>query len=168
MSEPQKMLWKMLWDYDPNGLVVVDLDLNITIVNEAFCAMFGQDRKALMGQKAFHVLGDMSDFRYVWEHDSIIRAKEMHFPRHDLYVRQVIFPIREEKIIACIMVDVTQEWKQKEGFLRLKAETLEKLNQVVDRQMRAAQEIAGLLGETTAETKVTLVKLVETLRRDNR
>ncbi len=166
MDEPQKTLWKMLWDYDPNGLVVVDLDLNITIVNKAFCTMFGKDRRAVIGQKAFHIIGDMSDFRYVWEHDSIIRAKEKHFHRLGLHVRQVIFPIREEKIIACIMVDVTQEWRQKEGFMKLKTETLEKLDRVVDRQMRAAQEIAGLLGETTAETKVTLSKLVETLRRD--
>ena len=30
---------------------------------------------------------------------------------------------------------------------------------VIDKQMTVAQEIASLLGETTAETKVTLVNL---------
>ena len=34
---------------------------------------------------------------------------------------------------------------------------------VIDKQMMVAQEIAGLLGETTAETKVTLTKLRDSI-----
>ena len=34
---------------------------------------------------------------------------------------------------------------------------------VIDKQMMIAQEIAGLLGETTAETKVTLTKLRDSM-----
>jgi uncharacterized Fe-S cluster-containing protein len=45
----------------------------------------------------------------------------------------------------------------------LKQETLEKVHQVVDSHMQVAQEIAGLLGETTAETKVSLMKLQQVL-----
>ena len=37
---------------------------------------------------------------------------------------------------------------------------------VIDKQMLVAQEIAGLLGETTAETKVTLTKLRDTILYD--
>ena len=36
---------------------------------------------------------------------------------------------------------------------------MEMAQKVIDKQMIAAQEIAHLLGETTAETKVTLTKL---------
>ena len=34
---------------------------------------------------------------------------------------------------------------------------------VIDKQMMVAQEIAGLLGETTAETKMTLTKLRDSM-----
>ena len=37
---------------------------------------------------------------------------------------------------------------------------------VIDKQMRVAQQIAGLLGETTAETKVTLSKLRDSILDD--
>jgi hypothetical protein len=51
------------------------------------------------------------------------------------------------------MVDLSHEWHQRNEMLRIKRETLEQVNEVVNKQMHVAQEIAGLLGETTAETK---------------
>ena len=36
-------------------------------------------------------------------------------------------------------------------------------DKVVEKQMRVVQEIASLLGETTAETKIALTRLKETL-----
>ena len=38
-------------------------------------------------------------------------------------------------------------------------QTIEVTNRVIEKQMRVVQEIASLLGETTAETKVTMTKL---------
>ena len=46
-----------------------------------------------------------------------------------------------------------------EKLQNLKMETVEMAQQVIAKQMTVAQEIASLLGETTAETKVTLTKL---------
>jgi hypothetical protein len=37
---------------------------------------------------------------------------------------------------------------------------------IIDKQMRVAQEIASLLGETTAETKVAIMKLRDVLREE--
>ncbi|MDP4146514.1 MAG: hydrogenase, partial [Bacillota bacterium] len=53
---------------------------------------------------------------------------------------------------------VENEKNQKE-LLKLKENTLNAAQEVIDKQMRVAQEIASLLGETTAETKVLLTKL---------
>ena len=54
----------------------------------------------------------------------------------------------------------------KEKHLQLKMETIEMAQRVIDKQMKVAQEIAGLLGETTAETKVTLTKLRDSILDD--
>ena len=47
----------------------------------------------------------------------------------------------------------------KEELLAMKKNTLLLTQEVINKQMTVAQEIASLLGETTAETKVALTKL---------
>jgi uncharacterized Fe-S cluster-containing protein len=58
-----------------------------------------------------------------------------------------------------IFIDITKQEKQEENYRKMQEETLSMAQRVIDKQMRVAHEIAGLLGETTAETKVTLTKL---------
>ncbi|MEI6158182.1 MAG: hypothetical protein WCP87_07440, partial [Atribacterota bacterium] len=55
--------------------------------------------------------------------------------------------------------------KDQENMMEeIREKTLEKAQQVINNQMRVAQEIAGLLGETTAESKSLLSKLMKILR----
>ena len=61
------------------------------------------------------------------------------------------------------MKDITDSVEYDEKLNALKLETLATTDEVIKKQMRVAQEIASLLGETTAETKVALVKLRQTL-----
>ena len=42
--------------------------------------------------------------------------------------------------------------------------TLDAADRVIDKQMRVVQNIASILGETTAETKVMLEKLKEAIQ----
>jgi uncharacterized Fe-S cluster-containing protein len=61
------------------------------------------------------------------------------------------------------MKDVTNEQINKTTKEKQNKQAIEITDKVVEKQMRVAQEIASLLGETTAETKVALTKLKETL-----
>lgn len=167
MPEGVKTLWELLWDYDPNGLLVVDLDMTIRVVNPALCQMLQATEADLVGRNAAEFLDDTDDFRRVWDENRVTKAVEHEYPRYNLFVRKVMFPIRDENIVACIMVDATHEQQQKVDMLALKRETLEKVTLVVDNQMKVAQEIAGLLGETTAETKVSLMSLIDLLRQED-
>jgi PAS domain S-box-containing protein len=162
----KKTLWELLWDYDPNGLLVVDVDLRITIVNAALCAMFKTTPEAVIGRPVSALLDDADDFLRVWQENRVVKAREKHYRAYGLYVRKVMFPIRDEGIIAAIMVDVTHEWEQHEELRQLKRETIERVGEVINNQMRVAHEIAGLLGETTAESKVSLLKLVQMLEKE--
>jgi len=166
MTDTKKNLWEILWDYDPNGLLVVDLDMKIRVVNSAFCKMFNTRPDQIIGTPAEAILGDVQDLREVWEKNQVVLAEEREYARLGLHVRRVMFPIKDENIVAAIMVDTTHEWKQKLQMNALKRETLQRVNQVVDKQMHVAQEIAGMLGEATAETKVSLLKLIDTLKRE--
>ena len=56
------------------------------------------------------------------------------------------------------MRDVTDEETEREKKEDISRKTVEIADKVVDKQMRIVQEIASLLGETAAETKIALTK----------
>lgn len=166
MEKSDKTLWELLWEYDPNGLIVVDKDLNIKLVNPAFCKMFNVVQEDIISKPASQILKDVKNFQKAWEKNQVIRVAEKEYKVHNLYVKKVIFPIQDKDIIACIMVDITHERQRQKEMVALRKETVIKVNEVVDNQMKVAQEIAGLLGETTAETKVSLLKIIKMLEHD--
>ncbi|MBP7653391.1 PAS domain-containing protein [Candidatus Dependentiae bacterium] len=167
MEKLHKTLWELLWDYDPNGLIVADSStFKIKIVNPSFCRMFSQTRENIIGKNISEILNNESDFKKVCIENIVIHGKEANYPELKLYVKQLIFKIPDENIVACIMVDISAEYAHNLDMMRLKEETIEKVNKVVDKQMKVAQEIAGLLGETTAETKSSLLKLIAMLKKD--
>lgn len=161
IAQTQNHLWQLLWEYDPNGLIAVDTDLNIIIVNPAFCKVFQVEASEIIGKPASELLGNVETFTTAWEKNEVIRQDEIEYSQYHLYLRQVIFPIKDENIIACIMIDITSEVLRKQELMKLREETVKKVYEVVDNQMKVAQEIAGLLGETTAETKISLLKIIE-------
>lgn len=61
------------------------------------------------------------------------------------------------------MRDVTDEMHERIRKEDISRETAEVADRVVDKQMRIVQEIASLLGETAAETKIALSKLKESI-----
>ena len=72
---------------------------------------------------------------------------------------QTIVYVKEQKIAMGILKNITEEEENIEKMYNLKLDTVNMAQNVINKQMRVAQEIASLLGETTAETKVTLNKL---------
>jgi protein required for attachment to host cells len=61
------------------------------------------------------------------------------------------------------MRDVTNEENERERKEEFARQTVETADKVVEKQMRVVQEIASLLGETVAETKIALTKLKGTI-----
>ena len=56
--------------------------------------------------------------------------------------------------------------KKNKQLQNMKIEAIDMAQQVINKQMTVAQEIASLLGETTAETKVTLTKLKQLIQEE--
>lgn len=142
----------------PNGIVIVDSTLRILDVNPAFANMFGYQPNDLVGRPVKTIL-DSSVYERVNRTNRPFGRHEVTFGK--LVTREMIYPVVDEEIIIGIYVDVTEEVARQQKQLTVKHETLQKAHQVIEKQMRVAQEIAGLLGETTAETKVLLTKLIQ-------
>ncbi|MCG7853792.1 MAG: PAS domain-containing protein [Methanosarcinaceae archaeon] len=167
MNTENKNLWQLLWDYDPNGLVAVNKEMIIQVVNPAFCKMFRVQADNVIGAKLAEILREEPiNFRRAWEQNRVIQGDESAYLNDELYVRKVIFPILKENIVACIMVDLTREYLAKKERKNIHQQTVDEVNSVLQKQMEVAQTIAGLLGEATAESKISMLKLVDILQKE--
>ena len=92
--------------------------------------------------------------------------KKVELENGRLIAEETIVYIENLDAVLVTFQDVTREEKIKEQHYNLKVETVEMAQKVIEKQMMVAQEIAGLLGETTAETKTTLTKLCQSLLDD--
>lgn len=164
MIASDNILWKLLWDYDPNGLIAVDPDMTICVINPAFCEMFRVTRDDVIGKPVSAVLKNSEELAHRWQGEAVLAPIELEYPDLDLYVRQVLFKVDKPKILGCIMVNLTEEWRSQQELARVRRETISNIDQVVTNQMKVAQQIASLLGETVAESKSSLLKLIDVIQ----
>jgi PAS domain S-box-containing protein len=142
----------------PNGVLLVDKDTYIRFVNPAFLKMFHCSDEELLGKPAVEFI-HCDCFERAIAAGGRLMVKE-NIPEHKLSFRVGLFPIEGEDLYCGIFIDISEEEEAKKHYRDLRAQTLERAQEVIASQMKTAQEIARLLGETTAETKVLLVKLM--------
>ncbi|HCU21960.1 MAG TPA: hypothetical protein DF698_03535, partial [Candidatus Atribacteria bacterium] len=95
-------------------------------------------------------------------------SQEIHYPQNNnVYVKLSVFYLEKSGLLMGVFVDLTKQKDQEQMMEEIRGKTLEKAQQVITNQMLVAQEIASLLGETTAETKSLLSKLMKILRGEN-
>ena len=142
----------------PNGVLLVDKKTHIRFVNPAFFEMFRCENEELHGRLAKDFVHSDCFERAIAAGGSLMVKESV--PEHSVSFRVGIFPIEGEDLFCGIFINISEEEKARKDFLDLKAQTLKRAQEVISRQMQTAQEIARLLGETTAETKVLLKKLM--------
>ena len=142
----------------PNGILLVDRQTRIRFVNPAFRTMFRCAEEALIGEPAARFVHCDCFERAIAAGGSLMVKSSI--PDHDISFRVGLFPIEGQELYCGIFIDTSEEEKAKKHLRELRAQTLARAQEVISRQMKTAQEIARLLGETTAETKVLLVKLM--------
>ena len=95
-----------------------------------------------------------------------VKNKEIYLAEYQKYVEQTIVYDKEFHLLMCILRDITEEKETKKEKEELSKKTIEVADRVVEKQMRIVQEIASLLGETAAETKIALTKLKESIKNE--
>ena len=151
---------------DPNGLVVLDKDLNIVQFNRALLQLFEiKIHEKIIGKNVNDILGlNVFPQRDITKYHGSIK----HVPAKGKVLRLVTFKLMDEDDLqACFFVDITSHVYSKQKLIDLRNETIEKARLVIHRQMSVAQEIASLLGETKADSKATLIKLIKVLEEES-
>lgn len=163
MRSRAESLANLIIDYTPNGIILVDSNMNIREMNRSAEKMFNADKERVKGKALSSVIDD-GDFAWVLANKTSLKGKKVRYPQYSLITLQTICYIPEQELVLAIIQDITEQEKQRNELERVREETLEKAQEVIDRQMRVAQEIAGLLGETTAESKMLLLRLMELVK----
>ena len=146
----------------PEGIVVLDPDMNILEINRRGRELLGIEDPNAKGHPAIDYFNPI-DFCNAYAQKKNIELKKELVTSTGKYVDLSINYLANQNLIFGILKDVTDTVDYEKRIMKVKMETLTTTDDVIKKQMRVAQEIASLLGETTAETKVALLKLKKTL-----
>jgi len=144
----------------PNGLCTIGEDLNIKTYNPKFYEIFNRDDISMFDLPIDYFV-EKRLFENVFINKKNIIDKKIFVPENNKYLYVNIIYNEVQNLAISFFTDITSNEKKREELEQVKKETLLKTQEVIDNQMRVAQEIAGLLGETTAETKMSLKSLKE-------
>ncbi len=148
----------------PNGLIALNENLEVQQINESARKMMNiRSSSDVLGESVIRIL-DPSLFAEVLRTGKDIRGEKVYLAEYRRYVEQSVVYDKESRLLVGIMRDVTDEETEREKKEKISQQTIEVADKVVDKQMRIVQEIASLLGETAAETKIALAKLKESIQ----
>ncbi len=150
----------------PNGIIVLNEALEIQQINKAARTIMNIKYEGdILGDQVIRIL-DPTIFFDVMETGRNVHDQRVYLAEYRKYVEQTVIYDKSYHLIMCIMRDVTSEEQARERRETLSRQTIDITDKVIEKQMRVVQEIASLLGETTAETKVALTNLKESLNEE--
>ena len=147
----------------PNGLIALNENLEVQQINAAARKIMNiRSESDVLGEPVIRIL-DPAVFIQVKNSGRSVRDQRTYLAEYKKYVRQTVVYDPESRMLIGIMRDITDEETDREKKSRINKQTVEVADTVVEKQMRIVQEIASLLGETAAETKIALTKLKESI-----
>ena len=147
----------------PNGLIVLNENLEVQQINNAARKIMNiRAASDVLGEPVIRIL-DPTIFAQVRNSGRTVRDQRTYLAEYKKYVEQTVVYDPDSRMLIGIMRDITDEEADREKKARINKQTVEVADTVVEKQMRIVQEIASLLGETAAETKIALTKLKESI-----
>ena len=158
LHDRAQSLSHLVMDTSPNLIMIIDDDMRIRECSVAAEMYFGVKPEAIKG-KPLEDFINAEDVREVFRTHTSVHSRKVIYPDRNLVTLQNIAYIDDGNFVIATIIDVTREEKQAKQEYAKKKATIDLAQNVIYKQMMVAQNIAGLLGETTAETKTTLMKL---------
>lgn len=165
MYEKSESLANLVMETSPNVVLIVDENMKIMEYSAVGEKYFGKTRAEALQMYLYEFI-DPVDFQWVLDTHQNIHGKKVNYAEYGVSTLQNIVYIEKENAVLATFIDITREEEQAKQDYEKKLDTIDLAQKVIHKQMMVAQEIAGLLGETTAETKTTLTTLCRTLLDD--
>ena len=137
--------------------------MEVQQINDAARKMMNiRSASDIVGDQVVRIL-DPIVFIKVLQDKKDVHEERVYLAEYRRYVEQTVVYDKDSRLLICIMRDITDDQDEREKKEKITRQTIEVADKVVDKQMRIVQEIASLLGETAAETKIALTKLKESI-----
>lgn len=147
----------------PNGLIVLNENLEVQQINNAARKIMNiRSASDVLGDQVIRIL-DPTVFMNVLKSGRDVHNEQVYLAEYKRFVEQTVVYDKDSRLLVGIMRDITDEQNERDKKESISRQTIEVADKVVDKQMRIVQEIASLLGETAAETKIALAKLKESI-----
>jgi uncharacterized Fe-S cluster-containing protein len=161
MRELAESMSNAVVENSPIGILIVNASLTLEQFNPSAMKLLNLNEKSI-GQLIQHILPS-ADFEKVLKSGKNVLNHKQSYKNLGLIVRQTIVLVKNSNLLFVLLEDITQEEQMRVSRQRATEETAAFANEAIGRQMRAVQEIANLLGETTSETEVALRQLTKNL-----
>ncbi len=165
MRQKAETLTNVIFETTPNLIIMVDKNLQVLEINPAAKKFFGAYGENLVHESIQTIL-PVTLFEQVIETKQNILNHKSSIGKKGATVIENIIWSDYHQVMLWIANDITRDEKMTRQIQNMKIEAIDMAQQVINKQMTVAQEIASLLGETTAETKVTLTKLKKLIQEE--
>ena len=147
----------------PDGMIVLNKNLEVQQINDAALKLMNlRLSKDVLGEPVVRIL-DSKVFLQVQDTGRNVYGKKVYLAEYKRYVEMTVVYEKDSRVFVAILRDITGRETEREKKENIRNQTIDVADKVVDKQMRIVQEIASLLGETAAETKIALTKLKESI-----
>lgn len=151
----------------PGLLITVDYDLNVIHMNKAAQDMFDICRKKnIIGNQVSEIMDDYSLVNMI-ANDKYLTQDQVILPDGVTCLDRVMTNDPKNRLILCVMKDITKEIEKKKSLARSQNAAAEMADRLMEEQLRMVHKIAGLLGETAADTKVAIERLKDTIMQES-
>lgn len=165
--ERAESLSNVVIENTPNGIIVFDKDLNVREMNPAARTMLDLDMVNPTGMPIVSVLPDDALERLVRMCGRKTEYMRVYYDNYKKLLDHAIVNVENQELYVVILMDRTDESIREEKLRTMRERTIDVTSAVIDEQMRTVQEIASLLGETTAKSKVALTNLKRAMDEDD-
>lgn len=163
MTEQAESFAENILQNSPFAVIAINDKMEVQIFNSRAKRLFNiQNVNDIMGHPLSEIL-DTKDIENCYTDDKDQFSKEMYLSEYDKYVEEIIVPDKKHRNTIIILRDLSDVVNYKKKIETIDKNAVQIADNVIEKQMKIVQEIASLLGETTAETKVALTKLKESL-----
>lgn len=162
MQERAASMSNLILNTTPNAILALDMAGTIQEINHSARNLLRLGDEDVVGKSVFAYL-DSAELAIALDERADAFDMPVSYDRHKIKVEQTLVFVKEQRLAVLILHDVTAEDAEKSALRKVREETVEIAQKVIEKQMRVAQEIASLLGETTAETKVALTRLKKSI-----
>ena len=155
MKERAESFSNQILNITPNAILTVDMDLKVQQINKAASDIFDLEPEDIINQPVSRIL-DEFDFVNIITSGAPKTEKLAFLAEYNAYLRQVFMYDKSNSIIVCIMNNITAERQKRNQLTQKKIQAAAMADDIADKQLRIVHEIASLLGETAAETKIVI------------